>query len=97
TRGAASPLPELPAEARPRGLPRPHQGARPAPLAPKNTEGGSSSEPEATRTGSSSRSPQAEWRTIDEYRDRAPGAGLRPDRDAGDQLRNRPSREAGGR
>src|SRR6202007_1418504 len=44
-RRAAAPLPELPATARPRGLPSPHQGARPAPLAPKNTEGGSSSEP----------------------------------------------------
>src|SRR5262252_8888204 len=44
-RRAAPPLLELPAEARPRGLPRPHQGARPAPLAPNYTEGGSSSEP----------------------------------------------------
>src|SRR6185437_8007189 len=76
-RRPASPLPELPAEARPRGLPSPHQGARPAPLAPNNTGGGSSSEPEQ-RSGSSSRPPQAKWRTIDEYRDRAPGAGLRP-------------------
>src|SRR3954453_17261334 len=48
-RGAAPPLSELLAKARSRGLPRPHQGARPAPLAPKNTEGGSSSEP-ATHT-----------------------------------------------
>src|SRR6185312_21817 len=32
---SASPLLELPAEARPRGLSGPHQGARPAPLAPR--------------------------------------------------------------
>src|SRR3982751_2269566 len=48
-RRPAPPLLELPAEARPRGLPRPHQGARPAPLAPKYPEGGSSSEPTATQ------------------------------------------------
>ncbi len=47
--------------------------------------------------GSSSRPPQAKWRTIDEYRDRAPGAGLRSSGKPGDQLRNRPPREAGGR
>src|SRR6266516_2380586 len=46
-RRAAPPLPDLLAEEGPRGLPRPHQGARPAPLAPKNPEGGSSSEPTA--------------------------------------------------
>src|SRR3954451_8132597 len=51
-RRAAAAVPELPAEERPRGLSRPHQGVRPAPLAP-SPEGGSSSEPFAGADSSS--------------------------------------------
>src|SRR5581483_1663432 len=42
-RRAPAPVPELPAAEGRRGLPRPHQGARPAPVAPIK-EGGSLSE-----------------------------------------------------
>ena len=43
-RRASPALPQLPAAERRRGLPGPHQGARPAPLALRFTEGGSLSE-----------------------------------------------------
>ena len=94
-------LPELSPAGEPRELPRSHQGARPAPLAPDQARGGRRFErAPAHGAGSSPRPPhEAEWRktTHDGHRDRASGNGQRRRGRPGDHVRDRQAREAGGR